>query len=427
MHEHTTPPVASLSTSFKRLNVNAAGLMKKLGSQAERHRNQPLSSVELAELLLSEAGSSTRAKPHAIWDEGVKIRTRLSLVENKVQMSSLCLRGRVFHLQPLWFPSIHSLLSGSAASLTHLHLDRLGLDYHDWAAILPSWTFPALEFFKVEYVQIPFPVLMAFLQRHPTIVSATLLIFTIVGSLKMSNSPSLDYLPRLKQLVATPPFLLTLFKQRLRVGPNIGGLNISREHRHPPPPDVGTFDDITQVLSQISPSIWPSLCTLSLVLPCVSGLDEWLSHSLNSNPSHVDRGEIHIPFLRLFRNYGSDKRADSKLTALDKITTLNLFFPEQRNNLDFRLDGDTLITAAFDFIAAFPALKDVYMRGSLDQFLPEAAHDFYPQLGDLVLMRRKRCANLERLEIHCSGLTGSGCEFDSVVRERPPWLPKKFT
>ncbi|KAF6743890.1 hypothetical protein DFP72DRAFT_931291 [Ephemerocybe angulata] len=412
--------VAAIFQPFKSFNSDVMTLLKRASIGRVDDHEQPLSPAQIARPLTSDAEGSTRRDE---WDERSEVNSTLlnpqvlenlnpTILDAKINVTSFCLTAMV--------PHIHSLMSCSP--LTQLHLNGLGLTHHDWNAMFSSWTLPNLKFFKIEHVQIPFSVLMTFLDRHPSIISAALIMFTVVGKLRVAELRSSKLLPRLKTLTAAPPFLLSLFKSGLKLGPDLHSLTISREDKYFP----GTLEDITDVLFQISrkgaTAKWPSLQTLSFILPYeYHWLEAWLSSFVSQSgrfrPSGKNRGSV-------FRRNPDHKRStNGMLRELRHISTLNLTIAHQANYPVFTMDDRSMLEAISDFVAAFPALIDVYMRGHA---LPAANYRgrVRKPWGDTATAMWNRCDRLERLEFHESGLTRAGCETDPVVCERPSWLKK---
>ncbi|KAF6745529.1 hypothetical protein DFP72DRAFT_925920 [Ephemerocybe angulata] len=395
IHEHAKrEPVAGRGGVIESRQVEVArsgstgGIFRKLTpvkcSQSEPSTSTPVASVlpstptrhktsrKGQDMVGTDQVVNSRLSPKAL----ASLKPAFPTIDG--QLSSIHLNGRIFHLQPSWFHHIDSLLSKCSFSLAHLRLEGLGFTHLDWSAILSKWRFPNLAFLSVENAEIPFPVLVSFLHSHPTIASANLMLFKHIRS---STHPSSDssarteftFLPNLQTLTSTPRFIHALVTSKVHFATRLKHLGISQKHKYPAPPDLGSFEDITSILSHIasySSSQFKALEALSLSLPYTRiHLARWLSSFATaqapSPPTNPSPATLVPKFLRRKLTSSSESpQATGLFAALRSISILSLSFFQLGRGKKYSLDDDNLILYSItDFMAAFPALRIARLEG----------------------------------------------------------------
>ncbi|KIM41243.1 hypothetical protein M413DRAFT_27633 [Hebeloma cylindrosporum] len=135
----------------------------------------------------------------------------LSLIAEP-KLTSISIKSDTLFL-PTLYPFALDLLNSS--SITRLSLSHITLNVFDWTLILPSLSMKSLTEFSIADVQIPFPDLLKFFQRHPSITTLDL-----TNNLPIVTFPSSNSALPLLGTFTSSPYLVPLLQRISSVAPS---------------------------------------------------------------------------------------------------------------------------------------------------------------------------------------------------------------
>ncbi|TEB32884.1 hypothetical protein FA13DRAFT_1731406 [Coprinellus micaceus] len=348
------------------------------------------------------------------------------------QVSKLCIEGIGF--TTFWRPHLHSLLTQSANTLTHLSIDSSPHPPDSWEAVFSNeWGLHRLEHFEIKGTEVPFTTLVRFLFSCPSISSAILSIPHPSQSGNGGNHTALiqpedrpRFLPNLRRLDATLNILLTLFdhssfpnyEEAQLIIPRLGALTVLGEDitSNTYGDESQSYNNLTKLLSCLTGR--PLLQTLEMQIRYTSGLETWLESAsageesppqgvqviadgtwslkgvagslINSITASLVHSHRHTPSLR------------RTLASLPHIRSLTLEFSSRPDSFagyppNYAIRPDSIAT----FMSALPGLEEVVLDGAF--YRPENAvkntEALWEELGKMWTV----CPQLERLEVRKIG------------------------
>ncbi|KDR76890.1 hypothetical protein GALMADRAFT_245998 [Galerina marginata CBS 339.88] len=193
------------------------------------------------------------------------------VIPSQLHLSSLTIDGGTLFLPALYPFTLNILNCGSIRSLSLSHIRLTSLK---WSEILPSITMLTLTKLSVCKSSVAFPVLLAFLDRHPSLETLDLTGYDVVGDVTL---PPTDLLPNLNLLIAGSEYIIPFLEHKKL------GHFLALQHLY-----LQTPKDVIYTVSYPYPkhpnhSVYDLLCRghftdlcLTLEHFAMSGLLEWL-------------------------------------------------------------------------------------------------------------------------------------------------------
>ncbi|KAF5339081.1 hypothetical protein D9611_011150 [Ephemerocybe angulata] len=260
-------------------------------------------------------------------------------------LTSLRLNGHVF--RPILRSFVDQLIYQSSSSLTNLQLHGCDLA---WTDTLPQWMFPKLSHFTIEMADsdISLHAIVSFLCSNLSILEVKITTSGVVNILQAPGITSLARtLPNLQRLHGTPEILLPLIRSFMSFL-NLEDVIIDESNII----GLGNLGEITEILSHLPLLGGQALRKLSLNLPLVEQIEEWMSSASSSGDSALPHS---LPVLSSILSGFRDVKYLDLRAHTPPQTSINYLWSVSGVGSD----------VIFKFVGAFPGVEEVVIDVSL--------------------------------------------------------------